>query len=486
MNVLPSIRCLRRLVLSFTLSGLVSLLPAEDRPHIVLVMSDDQGWGQAGYMGHPLVKTPHLDAMAKAGLRFDRFYAGASNCSPTRASLLTGRTNDRTGVETHGFPLRRQEKTIAQALRDVGYSTGHFGKWHLNGLRGEGAPIFAEDPLNPGVFGFETWVSVTNFFDLNPLMSRNGAFEDFEGDSSEIIVDEALGFMREHHSAGPLLVVIWYGTPHRPFYASEEDVAGWEHLPESERLQLGELRAMDRSIGTLRAGLREMGIAENTLLWFNSDNGGLADWGPKTVGHLRGFKNSPYEGGLRVPAVVEWPRVVAPGGVTHTPVVTMDIFPTIADILALPTDAAVLPQDGQSILPLLRGEDDSRRRAIPFRRENGAALIDGDWKIVNADFPDGAWELYDLAQDPREQNDLSGTHGEELERMLALWQTFDASRQASIAGADYPEGELLPNPPERAERAWWMEKPEYLPYLEAWSKRPEYQKRLTPLVEKKD
>ena len=171
---------LARWLSRITLLAVFALPGFADRPNVVLVMSDDQGWGQTGYNGHPLLKTPHLDQMAASGIRFDRFYAGASNCSPTRATLLTGRSNDRTGVQTHGYPLRRQEKTIAQAMRDAGYATGHFGKWHLNGLRGPGAPIFKEDPLHPGVFGFDTWVSVSNFFDLHPVMSRNGKFEDFE------------------------------------------------------------------------------------------------------------------------------------------------------------------------------------------------------------------------------------------------------------------------------------------------------------------
>ena len=137
-------------------------------PNFVLVMADDMGWGQTSYYSHPALMTPNLDAMASAGLRFDRFYAGAPNCSPTRATVLTGRTNDRTGVEDHGFALRRQERTIARALDEAGYATGHFGKWHLNGLRGPGAPVLAEDEHGPGVFGFDEWLSVTNFFEVDP------------------------------------------------------------------------------------------------------------------------------------------------------------------------------------------------------------------------------------------------------------------------------------------------------------------------------
>ena len=167
------------------------------KPNVVLVMADDQGWGQTGYRNHPALKTPHLDAMAANGLRFDRFYAGGPVCSPTRATVLTGRTHDRTGVFDHGYALRQQEKTLGQAMKNAGYATGHFGKWHLNGLRGPGAPIFKEDTHHPGAFGFDEWLSVTNFFDRNPIMSHKGKIEEYAGDSSEIIVDEALKLDRK-------------------------------------------------------------------------------------------------------------------------------------------------------------------------------------------------------------------------------------------------------------------------------------------------
>ncbi|MEO2042563.1 MAG: sulfatase-like hydrolase/transferase, partial [Pirellulales bacterium] len=171
---------------------------SESSPHIVLVMADDQGWGQTGYYGHPFLKTPHLDDMAAHGLRLDRFYAGGPVCSPTRATVLTGRTHERTGVMSHGYPLRLQEKTIAQALAAVGYVTSHFGKWHLNGIRGAGIPILPSDDRCPDAFGFGHWLSVTNFFDMHPLMGRRGKpageFEKKRGDSSEVVVKEALHF----------------------------------------------------------------------------------------------------------------------------------------------------------------------------------------------------------------------------------------------------------------------------------------------------
>ena len=180
----------------------------ETNPNIILIMTDDQGWGQTGYYNHPVLKTPNLDAMAKNGIRFDRFYAAAPVCSPTRASVLTGRTNDRSGVPSHGYALRTQEKTIGKALQKAGYATGHFGKWHLNGLRGPGVPIFKEDSHSPGNFGFDHWLTVTNFFDINPLMSENGSFVDLKGDSSEIIVNKALAFIKKKISENVLFFTV--------------------------------------------------------------------------------------------------------------------------------------------------------------------------------------------------------------------------------------------------------------------------------------
>ena len=199
------------------LSILPSLIQAElQRPNIILVMADDLGWGQVGYYNHPDLKTPNIDDMAANGLRFDRFYAGAPVCSPTRASVLTGRSNDRTGAISHGYALRPQEISIAAALLNAGYETAHFGKWHLNGIRGPGVPLLKDDPHHPGHFGYEHWLTTSNFFDMNPLLSNEGVFEDFKGDSSEVVVDQALRFIRKRiDQKKPFFVTIWYGTPHK-------------------------------------------------------------------------------------------------------------------------------------------------------------------------------------------------------------------------------------------------------------------------------
>lgn len=441
------------------------------RPNIVLVMTDDQGWGQTGYYNHPVLKTPHLDAMAENGLRLDRFYSGASNCSPTRASVLTGRSNDRTGVFNHGFGLNLQEKTIAQALKEAGYHTAHFGKWHLNYIRGAGAPMVKEDPHGPGKVGFDHWLTVTNFFDLDPLMSRNGEFERFKGDSSEIIVDEALKFIKERESSEkPFFTVIWYGTPHSPFQALEKDLAHFKELDASSQAHYAELVAMDRSIGTLRKGLRDMGVAENTLIWFNSDNGGLNKLTPPSTGGLKGFKNSLNEGGLRVPCVIEWPKGIQ-SKVSSYPAFTGDIFPTVASIVGLPRSSMNEVIDGIDISPLFQKDLKKRKSPIPFRHDKRYALIDNDYKllITKADAP----ELYNLKSDAGETTNLAQQKPELLKSMQTQLNDFLASVDRSVEGKDYPEGKVIP--PNR-ERIFWSESDLYKPHLEIFATDPNLKK----------
>ncbi|MYF05266.1 MAG: sulfatase-like hydrolase/transferase, partial [Holophagales bacterium] len=292
-------------------------------PNVVLLMADDMGWAQTGYYGHPLLQTPHLDAMAGAGLRMDRFYAGAPSCTPTRATVLTGRTNDRTGAFRVGDSINKQEKSLATAFRQAGYATAHFGKWHLNQVHPSGDnPLPGDDPHNPGELGFGYWLSHTNQFNLDPVFSQNGVPKQFEGDSSEVLVAEALRYISEQRENGkPVFAVIWYASPHRPFGAFPEDEEPFASLDDASKTHHAEIVAMDRSVGALREGLRELGIADNTLVWFTSDNGGLPDisYGPEhpgvrpdTTGHLRGFKKDFYEGGLRVPTIIEWPDGIAP------------------------------------------------------------------------------------------------------------------------------------------------------------------------------
>jgi len=455
-------------------------LQAEERPNVVLVMADDQGWGQTGYYNHPVLKTPNLDAMAANGLRFDRFYAAGPVCSPTRASVLTGRTHERTGVMSHGYALHRQERTVAQAMKKAGYATAHFGKWHLNGVRGPGVPVLASDPHHPGHFGFDHWLTVTNFFDMNPIMSRMGKFEEFEGDSSEVIVSEALKFIEHTKDNGkPFFTVIWYGSPHSPWEASHQDQLKGE--PENSAHHHGELVAMDRSIGALRSGLKKMGLQQNTLVWFCSDNGGLNGVGHDSTGGLRGNKGSIWEGGLRVPGIIEWPARIKPRITAH-PASTIDIMPTLVDLLALPRKSMLELVDGMSIKPLFDAETGPRKKPLPFHYRRKAALIDNNLKIVTENIGSGKYLLFDLKADKTESNDLFATRPADAARLRAALDRMVASVAESRSGADYPEGKVTREGPHGR---FWYAIPEYQPYLKEWALRPEYKKWANRKLEKK-
>ena len=456
---------------------LAGLYAETTQPNIILVMADDMGWGQTGYRNHPVLKTPNLDAMASNGLRFERFYAGCPVCSPTRASVLTGRSNDRTGVLSHGYALRLQEKTMAQALQNAGYVTGHFGKWHLNGFKGPGAPILKTDPRNPSAFGFDEWVSVTNFFDVNPLMSKQGEFEEFSGDSSEIAISEAIEFIEKHRSSNkPIFSVVWFGSPHSPFRSLPEDKQTFDQLDEKSANHYGELVAMDRSVGKLRSYLKDAGIADNTLIVFCSDNGGLPEIEPDTVGGLRGNKATIFEGGLRVPGIIEWPIVITTPRITNYPACTMDLFPTIVDILKLPESAMIKPVDGTSLKALLTSELASRPKAIPFRFGNKLALIDNQYKLLTNDLRKGDFELYDLDTDPKESRDLSVEQVKVFIRLKKQLLDWNESVDSSFLGKDYPERVLTQPDPISVN---WFETEAYRAYLAIWKNRWEYDSYLT-------
>jgi arylsulfatase A-like enzyme len=401
-------------------------------------MTDDQGWGDVGYNGMKQVATPKLDAMAAAGIRFNRFYAAYSVCSPTRGSFLTGRHPLRFGCFSFGYPLRPQERTIAQEVQAAGYVTGHFGKWHLNGVSGSGKIIAADDPLGPGKFGFDEWLSVTNYFDLDWTLSRKGTPEKFRGDGSEYIVAEALKFMaRATEQRRPFLAVIWFGNPHGPHRALEEDLAA-----AGNSAYHAEIRAIDRSMGRLREGLRQMSAAENTLVSFCSDNGAI---GPGSAGGLRGGKGSISDGGIRVPGIIEWPARIPKPRVTDVPVVTSDLYPTVMDILGLKAPHTA-PLDGISLVPLLEGKITERPRPIGFwqysgkdldKRRGVAAWMDNRYKLIGG-------KLYELADDPSESKNLAEDRPEVVARMKSAMETWQESVVKSYRGEDYPPADAKP------------------------------------------
>ncbi|NDC76275.1 MAG: N-acetylgalactosamine 6-sulfate sulfatase [Chitinophagia bacterium] len=454
---------MRILIAIFLLTG--QCLPAQDRrPNIILLMSDDQGWGETGYRNHPNLRTPQLDAMAANGLRLDHFYAGSPLCSPTRASVLTGRNNDRTGVLVVGQAMRLQEKTIAQTLQQAGYATAHFGKWHLSD-----AP--ETWPEHHGFDGFDYWLATTNFFDRNPILSRNGQFVDFSGGPSETIVREALRFIDSARRTGrPFFLTIWFGSPHQPWVASEDDRKAFAGLDSLSQHHYGELVELDRSIGDLRRQIHRWGIADNTLLWFNSDNGGVKPFAPAVNGGLRGFKGDVYEGGIRVPCLVEWPARIKKPRVSDFPAVTMDIFPTLAHVAGLPPTAPDYPMDGTDILYALTSDTAMRRKPIPFRYQGKAAWVDFPYKLVSRNYRSGRFELYNLQSDPLETTDLFSREPAIAQRLVEAFQQWSLSVDRSHSGHDYPGGLRQADPPARS----WFESGEYAPWMEMLRKRPEY------------
>jgi len=460
-----------------------SLGASSDPPNIVLVMADDQGWGDMGYNGHPHLKTPHFDELAQEGVRFDQFHAAAPVCSPTRGSVLTGRTPNRFGCFSWGHALRPQEITIAEALKTAGYATGHFGKWHLGSVQ-------QASPVSPGASGFDEWVSSPNFFDLDPVLSVQGRAATFQGDSSDVTMAEALKFIRRCAGEKQLfLAVIWFGSPHDPHQALAADWALYADLPEAQQNFYGEITAMDRAVGRLRAELKELELRENTLLWYCSDNGALPKVG--ATGARRGFKGQIYEGGLAVPALLEWPAVFREPKVIKAPCVTSDIYPTVLSLAGVTMEKQP-PLDGIDIMPLLTGQEKKRSRPIGFweagikgistpskawmdellaaqgrgkepqdpvrirpdAAEIGkavsltsfsghAAWLDWPWKlhrIENSKTHDVAWELYNLASDPDESTVLLAEQPERVAEMQKNLENWLESVARSLNGEDYEDG----------------------------------------------
>lgn len=474
-----------------------------ERPNVVLLMGDDHAWDEVGYNHHPHLKTPVLDEMAATGLRMDRFYSASPVCSPTRGSVLTGRHPNRYGTFTPNWSIRPEEISIGHILKGAGYRTGHFGKWHVG-------PVKASSPTNPGAMGFDEWLSHDNFFELDPVLVRNGGEpETYPGESSEIIVREAIRFIDGAVEKDmPFLAVVWFGSPHEPYMALPEDLDLYTDLPEKyaevsvtltsvetgqsierplrEVLQerYAEITAMDRAIGQLRHYLTRAGLRDNTIVWYCGDNGIPASGDATNL--FRGIKGDVYEGGVRVPCVIEWPAMVDRQTISVANAVTSDILPTLAELTgqALPER----PIDGISLVPLIN--DKMKQRPSPiffwnydvsneelsggkpyidpelqagttplikmmdgkytrsFRNYHHPVIRDSDYNgpravldnryklVVDGERP-GTVELFDILNDPYETRDLSGELPSLTEKMLEQLSEWQNSVLQSLTGADY-------------------------------------------------
>ena len=444
---------------------LFSKSTAGNGPNIILCMADDLGWGDTGFNGNKIIKTPCLDEMAEAGLRFTRFYSAAPVCSPTRGSCLTGRHPYRYGITfANTGHMSKEEVTLAEALKIRGYTTGHFGKWHLGTLTkkekdsNRGGPRGTKHYSPPWENGFDVCFSTEAKVPTWDPMKKPGintpygtyywkedgtkAAENLEGDDSRIIMDRVVPFIRKAvKQKKPFLAVVWFHTPHQPVIAGAKYRKMYSQYSEDQQHYYGCVTAMDEQMGRLRRELRELEIEHNTMIWFCSDNGPEGKDGKSgrtrgSAGILRGRKRSLFEGGVRVPALLEWPARIKGPSVTDVPCCTSDYFPTTLDVLDMDIKGQPKSIDGVSLLPLIEGKMTKRPFPIAFESGSQLSLTDNRYKIYSNN-KGKTYMLFDLIEDPGEKKDLSAEKPEILLSMKATLEKWRKSCKDSLAGKDY-------------------------------------------------
>ncbi|MGI9240443.1 MAG: sulfatase-like hydrolase/transferase [Verrucomicrobiales bacterium] len=450
-----------------------------ERPNIVLLMADDLGWGDVGFNGNTTIRTPHLDEMAAAGAKLGRFYSAAPVCSPTRGSCLTGRHPFRYGIySANTGHMKPAEQTLAELLKRHGYRTGHFGKWHLGTLTktvkeaNRGGPRGVAHFSPPQENGFDVCFSTESKVPTwDPMMKPPGGAqigwnaigagegipynthywdedgqlvkENLAGANSRVIMDRAIPFIRESVTTKkPFFSVIWFHTPHLPVVAGPEYFAMYPDAKDDyHRNYYGCITAMDAQIGRLRDELRKLGVAENTLLTFCSDNGpeGNAK-APGSTGGFRGRKRSLYEGGVRVPGLIEWPAQIKPGTLSDFPASTSDYMPTIlAHLGAKLPDRR--PTDGIDLLPALQGKLATRHgHPIGFQSNKVASLVGHQYKLIGKQ---KQYELYNLLSDPHETRNIAADNPKIVRDMTKQLETWQASCKESDRGGDYARREAV-------------------------------------------
>jgi arylsulfatase A-like enzyme len=401
-------------------------------PNVVLIMSDDQGWGDIGSHGNPLIDTPVLDQLAREGIRFDRFYVSPV-CAPTRASLLTGRYHLRTGTTwvTHGKEIMAaDEVTIAQVFKDAGYATGCYGKWH-NG---------ANYPHHPLAKGFDRFLGFcaghwNNYFDTT--LDHDGIMKKSKGYITDVFTDGVLDFIREHREE-PFFCYIPYNAPHGPFQVPDRyfDKYKARGLDDKNACIYGMCENIDDNVGRILKRLEEESLAEDTIVVFLTDNGPN---GKRFNGDMMGAKASPHEGGVRVPLFMRWPGRFKSGVTVQGLSAHIDLLPTLAGLCGVPVPAS-LQLDGIDVsADLLKNEALPERTLYTFHTFSGeikgapAAVRDNRYRAVY-DRRKKVWRLFDMLKDPGEKSDLAD----------ALPDTLAKMRQ----GYEKLLAEIMENPPE--------------------------------------
>lgn len=433
----------------------------QTRPNIVVIMADDLGWMDLHCQGNELLDTPSLDHLATQGVRFTNAYAAAPVCTPTRAAMMTGLSPARLAITNHapGNPdhvsketglkgaewttyLSLDHNTIAERLKQAGYSTGFIGKWHLSHRPGKDEQGPLEPRLRPEFQGFN----------LNVGGCRMGGppsyFEPYgipnitprqEGEYlPERLADESINFIQQHQDA-PFFLCLWNYSVHYPIQAPANLIQKYKQRAGLENPSYAAMiEGMDTSIGRILDRLDDLKLSDNTLVIFTSDNGSL--FGNKPLRKNKGYL---YEGGIRVPWIVRWPGKVKAGTTCDTPIITTDVFPTLLEATQTQTAKDEIC-DGKSIVPLLTSEGEFKRDALYFHYPNyafhkknrlGSAIRKGDHKLIRW-FDDDSVELYDLSKDIAEQQNLAEQQPEqaaELRQALEEWiQQTGARKPTSV------------------------------------------------------
>lgn len=438
-----------------------------DKPNVILCMTDDMGWGDTGYNGHTHLKTPNLDDMSQSGIRFDRWYTGAPVCSPTRGSCITGRHPFRYGIFTaNKGHMKSREITLAEALKTVGYTTGHFGKWHMGTLTttvndsNRGGPGSENHYAPPWDNGFDTCFSTeakvptwdpmykegtTNFYGTRYWTAPGSSVPihdaSLQGDDSRVIMDRAIPFIRDAAAQNkPFLAVVWFHTPHSPVIAGASYRAMYSDQSSNKQHYYGCVTAMDEQVGRLRAELKSLGIADNTMLWFSSDNGpessSIHSRSQGETGGFRERKRSLYEGGVRVPGLLEWPARIKTSRIVDIPCSTLDYFPTVLDILGFQMPDQPEPVDGVSLKTLIEGSMTQRPMPICFQHGSKRSINDNRYKLISTN-DGGSYELYDIIDDPYENSNIASQHQSIVNSMKSQLETWIISCAHSNNGADY-------------------------------------------------